>query len=349
MLLVIIVIVLLFGSFLRKKQELKTKQLSKDEETTFVDQLLSEYHFAGVVLLIKNEAVYYERAYGYANEELKQKNAETMAYPVASVQKSMTAIMIEQLVSEGKLSYDETVEQFYPTLTRGAHMTIRDLLNHSSGIIMDEIEPDTLLTSQKEQLDFVLSEMTVSNNQTFTYTNANYTLLAGILSMITGKSYEELFTEKISTPLNLKQTYFWDQLPNNQTIPLGYMYDEVNETDYQAAWASFPESQPLFSSLLGAGNLFMSAGDLWKVQKAMENGEILSEKMYNEMTAVVTSGYSSGFWFSGDLKISSGSLGGYNTCVYGDKKNQTRVILISNQQGTTDTGSLAEMIYERLH
>lgn len=324
------------------------EEKKKQEMTLFVDDLLKESHFKGTVLLVKNRENYYEQAYGYANKEQEIKNSVEMAYPVASVQKSMTAILVEQLVSEGKISYKETLDKFYPDIDYADQITIRDLLNQSSGIDMDEIAPAKLLTSQREQLDFVLSEMTVTEDHSFLYTNANYTLLAGILSMVSGKSYEELFTQRIIQPLHLGETYFWDQLPEKETVPLSYVYEEAEEVDYVPFWDSFPDSKPLFSSLLGAGNLFMSASDLWRVQKAMQNGRLLTEDRYAEMTDIVTEGYSSGLWLSDGQKVVSGSLGGYTTVVYGEETNENLVILISNQQGTLDTGSLAESIYEAM-
>ncbi|KAF1298149.1 hypothetical protein BAU15_09900 [Enterococcus sp. JM4C] len=324
------------------------KKAEPKEVTAFTDSLLNEQHFKGVVLLAQEGEVYYEQAYGYANQEEEQRNAVTLSYPIASVQKSLTAMLVEQLVSEGRLSYDQTIEAFYPQVEQANDLTIRDLLNHRSGIEMDEIEPDSLLDNQAEQLNFVLTEMSVTEDQSFTYTNANYSLLAGILSMVSGQSYQELFEERIIEPLNLKQTYFWNQIPTELGFPLAYTFDEVTGQDYQVSWASYPDSRRLFSSLLGAGNVFMSVGDLWKVQKAQNNGKILTEKMYNEMTETVTNGYSSGLWLSDHLKISSGSLGGYTTSVYGDEKNENLVILISNQAGSIDTGSMAEQIYEAL-
>ncbi|MHC5374422.1 serine hydrolase domain-containing protein [Enterococcus sp. LJL120] len=308
-----------------------------------INQILSEDRFAGVALIVQNGQLFSNQGYGYADAANAQTNEAATAFPVASIQKTLTGILIAQLVTAGELSYDQSLADFYPQVENSSAITVRMLLNQTSGIQMDEIAPAEVLTTQAEQLDYVLESLNSTNDFDFYYTNANYTLLAGIISQISGVDYETYLTEKIIQPLNLQGTYFWDTLPENVAVPNPYYYDLETNTEYLDYGPELVRDRPLFSSLLGAGNLLMTAEDLLKVQEALREQTLISSQAFFELLET-DSGYSAGYW-QGEQLESAGVLGAYTSIIYTDWQFQNIVILLENQVGLSDVATLAEDIY----
>lgn len=326
----------------------KQKYLSRVTQTASfekqIDTIIEEEHFKGSLLLIENEKPIFSKAYGYADKIEKRENQVEEIYPIASLQKILTGIIILQLIQENKLTANTRLSHFYPKIPRSQQITIRDLLNHTSGIFMEEAEPACLLHGEQAQIDNTINNLTVSVNQDFNYTNGNYTLLAGIISKVTHHSYNVEFKKRIMIPLHLTNTYLWEELPKDHLLPKSYMY--ANEQDYQPD--DFPNTDKLFSSLLGAGNMYMSMNDLWKVLKAITNGKLFNATRYNQLATIEHGGYQAGFFYYDGIKYAKGSLGGYNTVIYGEKDNQNLVIFFGNQPPKNDTEQFAQQLYDLL-
>lgn len=350
---IIIVLFIIFGASWQMAHKTTTK--APAEETSVsrilaqsnplfkadINQMVQKEHFKGVILVVKNGEVINRSAYGYADFGRLKKNNIRLSYPIASLQKFMTGSLIAQLVAAGKLSYESNLAAFYPNQPELANIKIRQLLDHTSGIQMAESNPGKLLGLEEDQLNYVLSEMKVTQDQSFSYTNANYTLLSGVISQITGEKYETVLENKIIKPLHLKRTFSWVKRPPKMTLPIAYRYE--NEKDYQDD--EFHADKELFSSLLGAGNLFMSIDDMLKVQKGLTNGQILTAAEYKELAQIEDAGYAGGIWHDEGIKSIHGSLGGYDTFVYGDESNENLVLLFANQPAINGDDLLATDIY----
>src|SRR5699024_4085013 len=115
---------------------------------------------------------------------------------------------------------------------------------------MEETTPSSVLTTQAAELNYTLTQLKVSGNTSFTYTSANYTLLAAVASKVTGQSYDTLIKNRIIKPLKLTHTYAWNKLPSTSTVANGYRYSNGQDNVAQNV------SQKLMSSLLGAGNYY---------------------------------------------------------------------------------------------
>ncbi|MDV2576525.1 serine hydrolase [Lactiplantibacillus plantarum] len=128
---------------LNKKAALKNSQLSrKINQTTFsnnkntdeqVTKALNLSHFVGSALVVKNDHVIYNRAFGYANKAKNQRNKVNSKYQILSIQKSMTAVGIMQLVQAGKVKLTDPISKYYPTLKHGRQTTLRQMLDMTTG------------------------------------------------------------------------------------------------------------------------------------------------------------------------------------------------------------------------
>ena len=116
--------------------------LDKAKLDQLFDRLLEKNKGMGSLTLAKDGAVLYSRSFGYglinANDK-KPLTAETK-YRIGSITKTFTAVMIFQLVEEGKLKLADTLDKFFPQIPNAARITIGQILAHRSGI--HNLEPD---------------------------------------------------------------------------------------------------------------------------------------------------------------------------------------------------------------
>ena len=321
------------------KQE---KNTSVTKTSSNIDNYLSDDTFNGIAITLKDGDVSSCATYGYSNFDTQTENDLDTLFPVASLQKMMTASLVAKAVSADKLTYDTQLSDFYPEIENSESITIRDLLNQTSGIKMDEVAPDSVLTTQEEQIDYVLDNLTSTGENDFNYTNANYSLLAGILSTVSNKSYEELFTEEIIEPLQLTQTYFWDTVPEEEVAKA---YDTTLLLgDYKVGEDDFVNSKELYSSLIGAGNVIMSGNDLVTFLENLTNGTLLTSEELSTLLDGEDS-YTSAFWKNDGLLQTNGSLGNYTSSVFVDQNGEDMVVLISNGNKIDSISDLASTIY----
>src|SRR5688572_24342285 len=110
--------------------------LDKAKLDQLFDRLLEKNKGMGNLTLAKDGNVLYSRSFGYSQvngTEKKPLTAETK-YRIASITKTYTAVMIFQLVEEGKLKLTDTLDKFFPQIPNANRITIAQILNHRSGI-----------------------------------------------------------------------------------------------------------------------------------------------------------------------------------------------------------------------
>ncbi len=211
---------------------------------------------------------------------------------VGSVTKTFTAVIVLKLVEEGRLSLDDPMAKWFPDFPNGEAITIRHLLNHTSGI--PEIIPKVMMKSiipstywKPEELVNIIAqdESSFRPRGTFEYSNTNYILLGIITEKITGKPFTQQLHEHIIDPLNLKNTYFipYEQAPIN-LIP-GFDRDlsvfpgmlDIGKNNTSWATAAFT-----------SGALASTADDLAVFFERLFAGALLSQSTMSEMTTFIS-------------------------------------------------------------
>ena len=319
--------------------------LQKYSRTANAQALLTNAHFKGRAMLFNSYATGASHvSVGYADATSQSPNDLNTLFPIASLQKVLTGAIIEQLASSNKLSLSDKLSKYYPSVNNSQNITLRQLLNHRSGISMDETTPGTVLETQAAQLNYTLQQLKSSTNQGFNYTNANYTLLAAVASKVTGQSYDSLVQSRIIKPMKLTNTYAWNNLPTDQLTATGYAFN--NGQDY----TNDTVSQKLVSSLLGAGNYYSTPEDYYTIQKGLRNGKILTKSQYNDLANNGAYTYAGGMYhYSGGMKRVRGSLtgSGYDDVYYGTEGNKLGVVLFANQSPSGKSiNTLAETLYD---
>ena len=235
----------------------------------------------GSVAISKNGQIIYSNAIGYASingDEKIPANSSTR-YRIGSISKMFTAVLIFQLIEEKKLSLEDKLAKFYPSLPNASKISIANLLNHHSGL--HNFTDDSLYLTyylkphtQKEMLDIIAaSPVDFESGEKGVYSNSNFLILGYIAEKISKKSYSELIQKKICAKLNLADTYVGGKIDPKKNESFSYTY--VSD------WKQEPETD--MSVPGGAGSVVSTPTDLVKFIEGLLGGKLVSQNSIDQM------------------------------------------------------------------
>lgn len=295
----------------------------KDAVSTTVEQELMKKNFSGTVLVFQHGKIILNKAYGWQDQAKKIHNTILTQYCIGSVQKGQTAYLIMQAVKSGKLFLDEKLSAFYPQIPNSENISIKDMLNMSSGLRIDEKKITALnILDPKEVLAETIAQATVAPNASYSYQPVNYVLLAGVLEQVYQTNYQTLFEKKIIKPMKLTETSFYSTENKKQALsysvsPLGPLYSNTTASSYAAE--------------LGTGNIFMSAEDLYHYYQAFYNDRFLTTQDRTELWRTYPGEkYAGGIYTMKDNMHSRGVKARFEAVADFSKDGQTGIILLSN-------------------
>ena len=172
------------------------------------------------VAAMRDGKILYQRGYGMADLDHNVPITADTVFHVASMSQQFTAAAILMLAQERKLSLDDEVRKYVPELPDfGAHVTLRQLVHHTSGLrdqwellglagwrySLDLITDDDVLSIMSRQKD-----LNFPPGSKYMYSNTGYTLLAQVVKRVSGHSFREFTTSRIFQPLGMRNTHFRD-------------------------------------------------------------------------------------------------------------------------------------------
>lgn len=227
---------------------------------------------------------------GHSNLDPQSPMRANLRARISGVTKSFTATVVLQLVGEGRLDLDDTVEQWLPeVISNGEAISIRHLLNHTSGVYDYVKDPRTLApymagdwTRIFDPLDGV--RYAAEHGPQFApgtaldYSNTNYLLLAMIAETITGRSIGSLLRSRIFTPLGLDHTSY----PTSSQIRGRHVHG------YMVVEESPPVDITAFSPTVAAasGAILSNADDLARFYHALLRGRLLTPHLLRQMQTI---------------------------------------------------------------
>src|SRR5690554_6899776 len=173
---------------------LAQEQRIKDLDSLF-DKLEKHNQFMGSVQLIRNDSIIYERFVGYSNIEEDKKADDKTHYAIGSITKTYTATLILMAIEESKMDLDSTLDNFFPEIYNAEKISIKNLLQHRSGIPnitneLDYLEWNTIEQSREDMLDRIKKYTSAFEPDShFAYSNSNYILLTYILEDQIGRAH----------------------------------------------------------------------------------------------------------------------------------------------------------------
>lgn len=193
------------------------------------NEALRQFEVPGAAVgVIVDGQVVLSKGYGLRNVELGLPVTETTQFPIASCTKAFTALLVESLVQEGKLTLDDPVKKYIPEWALLDQMTIRDLLAHRTGMPRH----DAIWIFNNHSRNHVLElyrHLTPEHalGAEFQYNNFMYSVIGIIVERLTGQSWEKALQERILSPLSMHSANASiDELQesDNHSLP----YAEIN-------------------------------------------------------------------------------------------------------------------------
>ncbi|MFB6889028.1 serine hydrolase domain-containing protein [Kitasatospora sp. NPDC056327] len=274
-------------------------------------------------------------------------------FRIGSVTKTFVSTVVLQLVGEGRLRLDDPVERHLPgVVPNGSAITVRQLLNHTSGLFNFTEDERFLVKNQAELEDYAYGRWRFRNyrpeqlaavsaehppyfapGQGWKYSNTNYVLAGMIINKVTGRTWQREAERRIIRPLNLDDTAF----PGSETGlggPHAHAYG-----DMPAGPADITRLNP--SVVDAAGNGISTTADLNRFHAALFGGKLLRPAEMAALTDTVPTGAEGSGYGLGVVRIDlgpgceaawghDGGLPGWSTLLLGSRDGRRQFALSHN-------------------
>lgn len=252
---------------------------------SFVNILASKRLAMGSLAISKNGVIQYQRTIGYSpgTGEFKMADRDTK-YRVGSAAKMFTAVMIFQLMEEGKLEQEEKLSTYFPGLPNADKITIGHMLCHRSGLHDYSSDTDFFTWMDKPKSQQELLEIITQKGSDFQpgtragYSNSNYLLLGYIIERVCKMPYAAALKKRINSKLKLRNTYFGKPIDKNTSETASYKYSDNS-------WTPQKETDPVLHG--GAGSIVSTPGDLVVFLDALFSNVLISKSSLDKMKTMV--------------------------------------------------------------
>jgi len=236
---------------------------------------------AGVSIAFgRNGRTVVSKGYGLADMGQGLPATADTVYPIASLTKQFTAAAVLQLVEAGRLSLDADLTTLLPDFPmQGRHVTVRHLLNHTSGLKNHTDLPggrgEPGMTRQAVVNLIAAQPFDFEPGERFSYTNSGYLLLGLVIEKVTGASYASYLEEHVFEPAGLRRTSYCPDEPERSGQARGYEVSRGTLVEAQLIEMAVP---------FAAGGLCSTVGDLLTWGEALRGGRVISDASYRMMT-----------------------------------------------------------------
>lgn len=339
-----------------------------------LDSLLTDMHareiLNGNLLIAEKGKIIYNKSFGYANEETKQKLNENSIFELASCSKQFTAMAIMILKEKGKLKLEDTISKFIPELANYKNITVRNLVNHTSGlpdymVLMDSLFDKSKIATNKDIIALfskVQPKILFEPNTKYEYSNTGYALLASIIEKASGQTYADFLKNNIFKPLKMKQSFVYNRRFAPKKInnyALGYIYSDSLKKYILPD--NLPETNMVIwlDGIVGDGCVNSTVNDLLKWDRALYTHKLLSKQGMEELFQVATlndqskTNYGFGWIIEdnadfGKIVSHSGGWPGYATYISRHITNDKTIILLQNHENVSlPIKSIRNILYNK--
>ncbi|MFE4753205.1 serine hydrolase domain-containing protein [Streptomyces mirabilis] len=300
----------------------------------------------GAMVRVDDNGTVHRLSEGVADRATGRAITTTDRFRVGSVTKSFSAVVLLQLVDEGKLSLDASVNTYLPGLLPDDRITVRQVMSHRSGLYdyTNDMFAQTVpgfesvrnkVFSYQDLVTLSLKHgVTNAPGAAYSYSNTNFVVAGMLIEKLTGHSVATEYQNRIFTPLNLTDTFY---VHPNTAIPSthanGYLTPDeaggalVDSTEQTVSWAQ------------SAGAIISSTQDLDTFFSALMSGQLMSAAQLTQMqqwtTVNSTQGYGLGLRRR-DLSCGisvyghTGTVQGYYTYAFASKDGKRSVTALAN-------------------
>jgi len=326
-----------------------------------IDNFIGKYYeyglFNGTALVAEDGEAILSKGYGYANVEWDVPNTPDTKFRIGSISKHFTAVIILQLVEEGKIKLDGKITDYLPDYRKdtGDKITIHHLLTHTSGIPsytnIPNVWPDSLRNHYDKEYfikHFHSGDLEYEPGTKFSYNNTGYYLLAAIAEEVTGESFGKLLKERIFEKVGMNDTGSEDEEIMIKKKATGYLkFGNTYNSDF---YMYMPNT-------MGAGHMYSTVEDLLKWDQVLYTEKILSKESKEKMFTPFLNNYGYGWAItyynlsdedSVKAILHTGGINGFNTIFVRFVDNNQTIILFNNT-GMVPLSSMAREIAKILN
>ena len=240
----------------------------------------------GAAIVTEGGKVVYAGGSGMADIAKGHPITPDTVFRLGSITKQFAAAVVLQLVAEGKLSLDDPLTKFVPGYPEpGGHATVRQLLNHTSGIQSYTGIPGWM-ASDKVHTPHTTAEMIAefrdqpaefAPGEKWNYNNSGYVLVGAVIEAVTGKPWYQAIAERITGPLGLTTIRYGGEEAATPAFATGYTSPDAGKfAPARAIDMSVPHA---------AGALIGTVGDLARWSNALHHGKVVPAPLYAQMIA----------------------------------------------------------------
>lgn len=312
--------------------------------------------FNGNVLAASQGSIVFKKCYGYANFESHAALNDSSIFELASLSKPFTAMGIMILKEKGKLNYDDDVRKYFPQFPY-ANVTVRHLLNHTSGIpdFNDDYEkrfPVVKILHNDDILRMLVEQhppLLFKPGDKFEYSNTNYVLLALLIEKISGIGYNPFMANEIFGPARMPHSRIYNTRREKQELipnyAFGYVYSDslgkfiLPDLDSRVATYVY-----MMDGVVGDGGVNSTVMDLFRWNQALDSNTLVGQSTLQEAfsPAKLNNGETTPYGFGwaiehkpviGKIIYHSGGHPGYGTFMIRFSDLNSCVIILSNNSG----------------
>jgi CubicO group peptidase (beta-lactamase class C family) len=237
------------------------------------------------IAIVRDGRLAYAQAYGDASLSPRTPARPEMRYSIGSISKQFTAAAVLLLAEQGKLSLEDKLSRFLPSLTRAGEVTIRQVLSHTSGYQdywpQDYVPPFMLQPTTAEKIldQWARKPLDFEPGTQWQYSNTGYVIAGLVVEKAGGTPLVPFLRDHVFRPLGMQSVADVDQGRLTEPDPVGYMRYALGPLR--------PAPKEAAGWLFAAGELAMPASDLAKWNIGVINQALLKPASYQSMGAEV--------------------------------------------------------------
>jgi len=252
-----------------------------------VKKVIAQEHVVGAsVLVARGDQILLHKGYGLADLQLEVPAKEETVYHIVGPMLPFTGIAVMQQVERGKLSLDYDISKYIPEFPlQGHHVTIRQLLNHTSGIVDYHYlgDPIEATSRQPKALDEVMALYANKNwvnepGKKWDWSISGFQLLVTIVERVTGQSFPDYVQQNIFKPAGVKSTTYCDDF--TLTRGLSHAYRKISA----GAGTKYIEARENGMAYNSDLRFCSTVGDLLQIWHAIKTRNLVRPETFKQMS-----------------------------------------------------------------
>ncbi|MCP8970811.1 serine hydrolase domain-containing protein [Ectobacillus ponti] len=291
-----------------------------------LDEYMRQQGFNGTLLVQRQGRTVISKGYGYADAHEKRLNTPDTKFIIGSITKSFIAASILQLAEQGKLHIDDNVHHYIPSFPESKGITLRNLLQHTSGLPNRRYEHGREAVNAEDHAKLVQwigkQKLQFQPGTGWMYSDRNYMVLGYVVERVSGQHAEDYVREHMIRKAGLQHTAIGRPAQADPMLSTGYKSENGKwQVDAGLNWPW----------LYSCGNVYMTAGDLVRFDQALMDGTLVSTESARLMLIPsAVKNYGMSFYQTDLCEFNHGVISGWDVYNNFNLRDHTFVIVMSN-------------------